>query len=329
MKVAKTIGYVFGVTGLFIALLFLAYPILYFFSFLDSPESASIAAGFVHTIISGIILYIANNKLSKLLETKAAAISGCVTAYILFWLIYAYAPMGALPIFIYSIALIEPPTKQYRRIKNGLLAQSPCVCSYCGHLNDYDAVFCTECGSGLMHNQEPVKQDVKKTDPTPQKSSDQKIFNVWMVLLPLALCIFTAYLCFRFFSVALPDREILTDLVRLTNNLTGEELYTNVIIIPDESGEYYCVKGMVNPLTGLKDSVESNWESFGSESRLISSIGFRSSYSVTIDYRDLQVSFLEKLESHPIGFVLCFGSFVISVLLLFFMVRQENHRMKS
>lgn len=132
-----------------------------------------------------------------------------------------------------------------------------------------------------------------------------------------------------FFFIALPDREILTDLVRLTNNLTGEELYTNVIIIPDESGEYYCVKGMVNPLTGLKDSVESNWESFGSESRLISSIGFRSSYSVTIDYRDLQVSFLEKLESHPIGFILCFGSFVISVLLLFFMVRQEKHRMKS
>lgn len=151
MRVFKTIGYIFAIIGLFIALLLLVVPILYLFSlFLDSYD-AQTAADLTHTAISALILYKLNTKLCNLLETVSSATAGCIATFIVFWVLYAFFPLGAFPVVAFMLALVAPPVKKRKELKQEvIIAPKSRICPTCKRINDPDANFCTNCGSGLM-----------------------------------------------------------------------------------------------------------------------------------------------------------------------------------
>lgn len=161
MKKGNLAAYIFSLIGLFIALYFVAFGTgyavgyLYAYSTGQYDETAVLRiAGVVYSVLYGLIFYFSHRALCRLLETKRQVTIAFVIVLVLDGIFVSVTSItGGLFAAVNILVLAQPLWERKSQIKANLFKQSPCVCSFCGHINDPDADFCTECGSGLMHEE--------------------------------------------------------------------------------------------------------------------------------------------------------------------------------
>ena len=150
MRVFKTIGYIFAIIGLFIALLLLTYPVAYLFSFFSESPGVDFGADATYAVLCGLITFKANRKLCKLLDTTAAVKFCYIAIVVIDGVFFSQFYLGVAPAVVVFLAMLIPLTQRKKEIQQSEIKMQPRVCYICKQLNDPDANFCTNCGSGLM-----------------------------------------------------------------------------------------------------------------------------------------------------------------------------------
>lgn len=148
MKKGSVIIYILGIIGLDIALLCCSYIAL-----LIVPYSSEYLADLLFIVFYGLLFYAGNTGLCSSCLKKSSQIK---PAYIFVFILEAlslayFNQAGALFVVVSISVAFTPIRNRQKQLKLQEQQQMPCICRTCGKPNDGDAVFCTNCGSGLSH----------------------------------------------------------------------------------------------------------------------------------------------------------------------------------
>lgn len=155
---------------------------------------------------------------------------------------------------------------------------------------------------------------------------NEKTDFFWTIIVLLGITIFLGKFLFSFFTETLPDRRIVTNPVRVVDEDTNKEYYYNLIIYTGDSDNYYYVDAIISPKDGEKIEVDWGDANFGEKCQFgywetIGDTDYEYNFITTIRKSDLQVSAIERIQEHPIEFILRLLGFLVFLFLSGFAIR--------
>lgn len=144
--------------------------------------------------------------------------------------------------------------------------------------------------------------------------NDTHELNFYLVI----FCIIAAYFIYQFFTQIIPDGEYITNKVKVTDEQTEENYYLNLLVSvgQDGDGSYYYVHGIISPSTGELIKTDCESDNFGRTAYFWPMHSDLYTYSVTLNYSDLNVSALDRIKAQPIGFLVRVAAFLFLAYML-------------